>query len=231
MLIQYGAGVLDARGSIGGQTFSRNRYGAYARARTTPVNPNSSRQVQVRAFISALASAWSATLTAAQRLEWEVYADAISMTNRLGQSIKLTGFNHFVRGNAARLQCGFSQVAAGPTELALPPADATFAVAISEATQLITVTFDDTADWCDEDDAAMSIAMSSPRGGGVSYLNGPFRFADSIDGDSVTPPSTGDTVAVPFPVAEGQVVAVRARIMRADGRLSSPFRLVAAVAA
>jgi len=231
MLVQYGAGVLDARGSIGGQTFSRNTYGAYARARTTPVNPRSARQVVVRSNISSLAEYWGGTLTGSQRAAWAVYADAITMTNRLGQSIKLAGFNHFIRGNAARLMCGAAIVDDGPTVLGVPATDPTYAVAVSEATQQISVTFDNTLDWANEDDGYMTIAMSSPRGAGVSFIGAPLRFAGKIDGATPTPPTSPATIAVPFPVAAGQVVCCVARILRGDGRASTPFRKNAAVAA
>lgn len=56
-LVQFGGGILDARGSIGGQVFSKNRFGNYMRARITPVNPNSARQAVVRAIVQALAAA------------------------------------------------------------------------------------------------------------------------------------------------------------------------------
>ncbi|GAI27992.1 unnamed protein product, partial [marine sediment metagenome] len=55
-LVQYGGGVLDARGSIGGQVHSKNRFGSYIRARTTPVNPQTNRQDAVRVAVSSLSS-------------------------------------------------------------------------------------------------------------------------------------------------------------------------------
>jgi len=36
--IKFGGGVVDARGSLAGNVFSRNKSGAYMRARVTPVN-------------------------------------------------------------------------------------------------------------------------------------------------------------------------------------------------
>ncbi|GAH13494.1 unnamed protein product, partial [marine sediment metagenome] len=48
-LVKYGGGIVQMSGSIAGNTFARNRYGNYVRARTKPINPNSDRQVVVRA--------------------------------------------------------------------------------------------------------------------------------------------------------------------------------------
>ena len=95
-LVQYGGGVLDARGSIGGQVHSKNRFGNYIRARTTPVNPQSTRQNFVRNIVQYLSQRWSNTLTQLQRDGWEVYAAAITRANKLGAQIKLTGFNHYI---------------------------------------------------------------------------------------------------------------------------------------
>ena len=39
-LVKYGGGIIQMSGSMAGNTFARNRYGNYMRARTKPVNPN-----------------------------------------------------------------------------------------------------------------------------------------------------------------------------------------------
>jgi len=230
-LVQYGGGVLDARGSVGGQVHSRNRYGNYIRARTTPVNPQSSRQNLIRAAISALAAAWSGTLTQLQRDAWEVYADAITRQNALGQQIKLTGFNHFVRSNAPRLQNVDAVVAAGPTTLTLPGADPIFACEVDEAGQEISVTFDPLLAWNIIDDGFMYVYMSSPKVAGTNFIGGPFRLAGAIDGDTASPPTSPQILSVPFPVAEGQALVCKARISEVDGRLSDPFQHSSAVVA
>lgn len=115
--------------------------------------------------------------------------------------------------------------------MSLPVIDETAAASISEGTQLVSVAFDDTLDWLDEDGAHMTILMASPQGAGVNFIDGPFRFAGSLDGDSGTPLTSPQTVAVPFAVAEAQKTVVQFRIARADGRLSAPFRDSATVAA
>jgi len=230
-LIQMGGGILDARGSIGGQVFSRNRFGNYIRARTTPVNPASSRQNAVRTAIQSLSQRWANVLTAAQRAAWEVYASAISRQNKLGAAIKLTGFNMYVRSNTPRVQAGATVIDAGPTTLTLPPADTVFAGTVDETNQEISVAFDTDLDWVDQDNGHMLVYMSEPKSAGVSFIGGPWRYAGKITGDSTTPPTSPQTFSVPFPVAQGQVVAVRARISEEDGRLTDLFRSQSTVAA
>lgn len=230
-LVQYGGGILDVRGAIGGQVHSKNRSGNYIRARTTPVNPQSSRQNTIRAIVAFLANTWSALLSQVQRDQWEVYADAIVVTNKLGAAIKLTGFNHYIRSNSVRLQGGAGVIAPGPSILSLPPEDPLMIGTVDEAAQQISVAFDDTLDWVDQDEGYIFVYMSAPKNTGVNFIGGPFRFAGVIQGDSTTPPTTPTTMAAPFPVAENQEIVVRARLGEEDGRLSNLFRSQSSVTA
>ena len=230
-LVQYGGGVLDARGSIGGQVHSRNRYGSYIRARTTPVNPQSDRQNIIRAIIQFLSQAWSNVLTQLQRDSWEVYADAITRQNKLGQQIKLTGFNHFIRSNSVRSQTSLATVPAGPTTLSLPPADPTFACTVDEAAQQISVVFNAALDWNTQDGGGLIVSMSEPKASGTNYIGGPMRVAGVIAGIDPGGVASPQVIAVPFPVAEGQEVVCSARITELDGRLSDPFRSQSSVTA
>lgn len=230
-LVQLGGGVLDARGSIGGQVFSRNRFGNYIRARITPVNPQSSRQNLIRAVIQQLAQRWSNVLTQLERDAWEVYAGNIVRQNKLGAQIFLTGFNQYIRSNSIRSQSVDTIIDVGPTTLTLPPGDPLMIGTVSTATQQISVAFDETLNWVDQDDGRMYIFMSEPKNAGVNFVGGPFRLAGSILGNSTTPPTSPELIPVPFPVSTGQVVVVRARISEEDGRLSDLFRSQSSVAA
>lgn len=230
-LVKLGGGVVGISGSIAGNTFARNRYGAYMRARTKPINPNTARQQAVRSALATLTTTWSQTLTAANRAAWKLYGESVSMLNRLGESIFLTGFNHFLRSNIPLSQAGGVAVAAGPTTFELPVTDPTFSVAASAGSQEITVTFDDTAAWCDEDEAHMLLYVGSPQNPQRNFFAGPWRYADKLSGDGVTPPETGATIASSFVITEAQKIWVYGRIVRADGRLSQPFRANVAVGA
>jgi len=153
------------------------------------------------------------------------------MQNRLGESIFLTGFNHFLRSNIPLAQAGEANVLAGPTTFELPITDLTFSIGISAAAQTIVLNFDDTADWCDEDGAHMLIYQGSPQNPQRNFFAGPWRYAGKLSGDTVTPPVTTDTVNCSFVATESQKVWVYARILRADGRMSQPFRADVAVSA
>lgn len=97
--IETGSIVSDIRGSIGGETYSRNPGGLYVKARSSPAQPASAYRDTVQAALTALTQAWSGTLTESQRTGWRQYAKTWPDHNRLGQVIQHTGFNHFVRCN------------------------------------------------------------------------------------------------------------------------------------
>lgn len=223
-LVQFGGGVTDMRGSIAGTVFSKNRYGSYARGRTVPVNPNTDRQMAVRNIMGSLVNYWATNLTPFQRNSWAVYAANVNFVNKLGQTITLTGFNQFIRSNMSRQNCGLTIVDDGPVVLILPPTDPDFAVAISEGSQLVTVTFDDSKAWCAEDSAHMSIHQGIPKNSATNFYGNHFRYLGKFDGSSASPITSPQTIAVSFPVAEDQRDWCFGRIQRADSRLSVTFR-------
>lgn len=222
--VKFGGGITEMSGSIGGNVFARNASGFYVRARTKPVNPNSAQQQEVRSILANLSARWSDTVTAVQRTAWNLYGASVGMKNKLGETINLSGYNHYIRSNAPRLQAGMAVVDAGPVIFELPEKDPTIVDTISEATQQHSLAFDDTMLWLDEDGAAMFILEGAPQNAQRNFFAGPFRYVSFIEGDAVTPPTTPETFATEHVVVEGQRIWIQCRIARADGRLSEPFR-------
>lgn len=223
-LVKYGGGIVQASGSLAGNTFSRNKSGNYMRARTTPINPNTGLQTAARARLSYLAEYWANDLTEPQRQAWHNYADSVTMANRLGESIHISGSNMYIRSNTAILQAGFPQVDDGPTELTLPESDPTFAVELSAASG-ITITFDDTFAWIDEDEGGLTIQLGQPQNASRTFFGGPWRYDSTLEGDSVTPLTSpdGPNASATWTLIEGHRVWFRAKILRADGRASNYF--------
>lgn len=210
-------------GSIGGLTASRNRGGAYVRARALPTNPNSPNQQAVRGILGDLANLWNNALTVSQRQVWGVYALNVPVINRVGASINLTGQQMYIRTNTPALQAGLSRIDDGPTTYNLGSyTNPSFG--FDATADEVDVTFNDGDDWANEDDAAMLIYASRPQNATINFFKGPYRLAGLIAGDSSTPPTSPAAITAPFPAVAGQRVFVRAQVVRADGRLSAPFR-------
>lgn len=211
-------------GSYAGITASHNRYGYYLRSKVIPTNPSTERQQFVRNVFRALSRQWSSTCTAAQRTAWDLYGANIAKTDSLGNQFYLPGFNWFVGNNTAIVQAGLSAVYTGPTTLTLPAVDPSALMTLTSGSGNGSLAFDTDMDWLDEDDAGLIVKMSQPHGVGTTYVQGPFRYAGVVLGDAVTAPTSPASIALPFAVAESQVVTIACRIIRADGRVSSEFK-------
>ena len=223
-LIRFGGGITEMRGSMGGNTFSRNRYGAYMLARTKPINPNSDAQVNVRACMAFLTDRWSNTLTPVERAAWNLYGSNVVMKNKLSESINLSGFNHYIRSNVEYKNRFGVTLDPGPVVFEIPAADPTFAITASAAAQEYSVTHDAGMDWADEDGAAMMLYQGNPQNGQRNFFGGPWIFMAVIPGINGAPAGSPSAHTVVIPFTEGNRLWMYARIVRADGRLSAPFR-------
>lgn len=220
-LVVYGGGVTDLSGSIGGNTFSRNASGAYVRSKSIPVNPQTARQYASRGWFTAASTIWQNTLTELQRQAWRDYAAATGVINRLGQTIYLSGLNMFLRTLVARGVASSSAILDAPIDAGLGESPGVLSGTISEATNELTLAFDDTKDWCDEDDSDLLVQVGTPQGSSIAYFNGPYRYAEKVEGDGTTAPTSPATISCPFVCSQYQRVWIRARIAYADGRLTS----------
>lgn len=212
-----------ASGSVGGLTYSRNRYGMYMRNRSLPVNPQTSFQVAVRSAMGTLTSRWVETLTAAERAAWETYAGAVQVLNKVGDAVFLTGLAMYVRCNMERAVRGTGVVDAAPTVYDLGSlSPLTFAV--TAATGVVSVGFDNTDGWATADGGLLMVYASRDLSPSINFFAGPYRFAGVILGNTATPPTSPQNINLPFPVTAGNKVAFKAAGYFADGRRSSDFR-------
>lgn len=208
-------------GKLGNVVGTMNKSGMCLREWVVPSNPKSARQTAVRATLTALAGAWSETLTSDQRLGWAVYAATLSFTSKLGTAYTISGFDAYVMCNGARMVASLSRVD-------VPPAIGGFAsytpptLAFNATANTVGVTFTNTDDWAGEVGGAM-IGRISPVGfaKGITFYEGPFQYLNKIAG-AVSPPSSPATWTVSAPdIVVGTQYAVALRVVRADGRVSA----------
>lgn len=215
----------DLSGSVGGITASHNRGGTYFRNRAIPVNPNSLFQQAVRDAVSQLSTAWGNDLATAQRDGWEAYGAAVGVQNRIGETIFLTGQQMYIRSNVPALQAAIPRQDDAPVILDLGSFTAPTLSGVTSGPGTASIAFTNTDDWANEDDSAMLVYASRGHSPTINYPNVSMRFADKIDGDATTPPTSPASILLPFEPAVGQRVFLQGRVIRADGRLSSLWRL------
>lgn len=115
--ILLGATLGDARGSVGGVTYTKGRFGAVLRQKVSPVQPRGAVVLTNRGLFAGLAKRWFGTLTDAQRLGWIALAAANPRTNVFGNSIILTGLQMYIGLNRNIQQVGAAVIDAPPPNL------------------------------------------------------------------------------------------------------------------
>lgn len=121
MKIMLGDFVTGASGSQGGTTYSRNRYGAYKRQRTIPVNPDTPAQQAQKSILSAFAQGWRA-LTQQQRDAWDAAVNNFIGTDVFANSKRLTGSALYTRLNSIIASIGGVAISVPPIPSAVPAA-------------------------------------------------------------------------------------------------------------
>jgi len=223
--VKYKGVIVDQlAGSMGGLTASRNQYGGYFRQRVVPVNPNTPFQQAIKQAASECANAYFNVLTDAQRSAWETYAANTSLTGKDGNSLTVKGPQMYNRTNVAAIAVGLPRIDSAPTLFYLAPTPDITSCVITVPTAGSLV-FDDQAAWCSEDNAYMLLYLSRPQNGTLNFYKGPYRHVGAIAGDSGAPITSPQAFTSPFPYTAGQRGFLFARVRRADGRVSDPFRL------
>lgn len=224
-LVKFGGGIVKMSGSLAGNTYARNRFGDYARSWKKPINPRSSRQESIRAIVSYLAEYWHGNLTAVQRGLWDTYAAAVAMKNKLGDTIYLTGFNHFIRSNAAVMAIGGGPDVTAPTILSLPEKDVNLVCSEENiAGQTFTFTCD-VAGWGPNGDpkSVISLFQGQPQLASRNFFAGPWRlmgFISAVEGAAGTA-----TEVAAFAFALGQKVWFQARLITESRRVTNVWTL------
>jgi hypothetical protein len=215
--------IASASGSVGGCTYSRNRFGQYMRRRAMPVNPLTVFQTAVRQQFAVLAARWKDVLTDAEREAWTTYGVNTPVLDSLGFPIILTGLNWYIACNTARLLNPLVALNIVDTAPGIFGKDTFSQVSVtaSEATQIVSVAYVNTDGWAGEVGGALAMYSSRPFSPSVNFFKGPYRFGKYELG-AVAPPASPDTFASPFVLTAGQNMGFRVLSVRADGRISTP---------
>jgi len=220
--IRFGAMIADARGKLGGVTFTRSGAGSVARTTVKCTNPRSARQGDVRSRLSHLAKYWSATLEAADRAAWRDYALNTSWTNRVGTAANVSGMSAFIRLNSLRLQASLVILDTAPLQYghAGTPAFAITAGATAQEIELLLPG----DPWDDEETANHMLFFQRPNTSpGRDAIPAGGRFLQAVAG-AVAPglfPVTEDAPA--FPLMDGLQCHVTGIFLDADGRVGAPY--------
>jgi len=197
-------------GSKGNTTYSRNKGGAYARARATPTNPNTSRQQASRSIFGTQSSAWN-TLTTGQRAQWDTYAETHTIKNALGQDIHISGMAWYIKLNSRLVDAGDAANATPPPTTA-NPALASLAVTFTDADTL-SVAFTDVISGT----ARIQLWQTPPHTQGSS----PNFNQSRLVGYSPAGQATPWTAESPFAMLDTQMSIFFAKVLDSYGQVSA----------
>ena len=205
----------DLRGSIAGVTFSRNTYGAYARQKVTPVNPNTPYQQLIRQRHATLAGYYEATLDEGERLQWQQYAANNPIQDVFGDPIVLSGIAMFERVNHIVL-------ANGDEILPTPPGDATEPGILGTVALIYDLKAPGSCSFSFVDEAppgsySIFLYAAYPVNPGKKYVDNLFKFMSAFTGDPASPIDCKDEFVARFGVpVEGQIGWVRAKVLNTE---------------
>jgi hypothetical protein len=212
-----------ASGSLGGFTASRNRGGSYLRARTMPVQPNTVNQIGIRAGMSNLVEVWKSDMSVAERQAWADYANTCPRSDTLGRVYYLTGLQMFVACNQLRLQAGVAYLTVAPSEAGAVGEDNSVVFSAGAAANKLHVAYDNTQAWANEVGGYMLVYCSRSVSPARVFYKGPYQYWGKISGAAIPPVSPADFIK-DFGISAGMSLHAKVVIIRADGRISPPFR-------
>lgn len=114
--IKFGMIVVDGRGKLGGHVLSKNRAGAYARTKVTPVNPQTVFQTAARSLFGVISQQWSG-LSDAARSGWNSAVAEWQKTDIFGDLKQPSGKALFQRLNNQAQSAGYPAVTSAPAKL------------------------------------------------------------------------------------------------------------------
>jgi hypothetical protein len=172
-IIKCGGGVVGIRGNLGGNIFSANTAGAYARSWANITNQRTFPQTVQRYYWCYALPIWS-DIAPEDKLLWKAYGQGHPQQNKLGEWYYLNALQWFTRCNVRLISWGGSPVSQPPTDpapAAIVPTGLYYEPAGLIPNISIAIDPDDwTANWCIID------AMVIPHGQSMSWTAQYYRM-------------------------------------------------------
>jgi hypothetical protein len=199
----------EIRGSVNGVTYARNRFGLYARAKASPVQPRTPAQTARRAQLTVLSQRWR-TLSEGIRAEWRALADELSRSDSLGLTYRLTGLQAYLQFNLWRALLGIAPQDNPPPQLDAPSPITISGVNYNAQNESLEVVFTPTPY-----SGALAIWATAPFSRGVNFV-APSRYRiisvrrpTAFGGTLASPQAITDEYIAKFGIPVGELVGKR----------------------
>lgn len=180
--IKFGVFASDVRGKLNGSVFARNRGGAYVRTKVTPLNPKTSRQIEVRARLTALSQAFR-TLSQDQISAWNNAVTQWQRTDVFGDLVSPTGLALYVRLNGNLLNAGQATIDDVPSPGSVDQVSQLTLTGDESSATLSLATLPATV----PADTTLIIEATEPLSLGINNANSKYRFIGSFAAAAASP--------------------------------------------
>lgn len=218
-----GSIVVDIRGSVGEETYTRGLGGLVVKRKAYPTQTASTKRDQIQANFKAVQQGWSGRLTADQRQAWHGYGRRYPRPNRWGESTIDSGYLAFVRCNCSLKLIDDTWWIDDPPKLGMLPIPAITITAYFTTINVVSITIDPAYQLAD--DYYLIISAGQTTNSGVSYYSSPWQLVQASRWfGSVWTPLLID---INMPVWTGTKTRFWAKAFMLDkttGRLSIPFQ-------
>jgi hypothetical protein len=222
-LVQFGGGITSMTGSHAGNTFARNRGGAYVKAKRTGVNPRSPKQSASRTNLGYLAKVYTHTLTDAQRAQWRTFAATNPVINKVGNTVTLSGQQMFAKLSANIMLTGAPYNASPPASTAVDSPLSLTIAAVSGGGGSLKVTTSKSGSIATEDGI---LFLSPPLNPGVNFISSKLRliFGNVITiGGPFDITSAYNTMFGAIPSGPGQRIFMRWAVLNYATGITSAY--------
>jgi len=183
MKTKFGAIVVDGRGKLGGHVASKNRAGSYFRTKVTPVNQQTSFQLEVRNRFTGISQAWRGIAQTA-RDAWNAAVSDYARTDIFGDLKNPTGFNLYQYLNNNLSICGVAAITTPPLPEAVGVivAESLTAEDATEAETLSLVLSGNVPA-----DTYGKVYATAPQSAGISFVKSEYRLIEVLEPEAITP--------------------------------------------
>jgi hypothetical protein len=199
----------EIRGSVNGVTYARNRFGLYARAKASPVQPRTPAQSERRAQLTVLSQRWR-TLDESNRAEWRALADELTRSDALGLTYRLSGLQAYLQVNLWRALLGIPPQDNPPAQLAAPNPVSIQAINFDTDTNILNIEFSPSPY-----QGALAIWATAPFSQGINFV-APSRYRviavrkpASFGGNLTSPQNVGADYIAKFSIPIRELVGKR----------------------
>ena len=213
----------ELRGSIGGITFSRNKFGAVIRSKTKNNFVKPLLKMEMISFFSYFSNYWKTQLAYIYKHNWDLYAADTPMLNSLKETYYMSGMNAFIRCNTIGFKIGRNTLTGAPLDGGFTPVGVFDSSEITIDKSANTISFNEAAfpsfDHAVDDDSLVLFQCPCCYYG-TNFIFFKEKYLGHITGNSGTPPAFPQVFSPVYPIFTDGIVGLVARRLDPEGKYS-----------